>query len=936
MTPERWQHVKAVFQAAAEHRPGERRAYLDQACAGDSDLRRQVEALLVSHEQAPSFLEAPVFELAALAASAGPSDSMVGRRIGPYQVVREIGRGGMGTVYLARRADDQYEKQVAIKVVKRGMDTDAVLRRFRTERQILAHLDHPNIATLLDAGMTDDGRSYVIMDYVDGVRLDVYCETRRLPIAERLTLFLSVCSAVQYAHEHHIVHRDIKPSNVLVTVEGVPKLLDFGIAKLFQTEESSQTLDRTTVALRPMTPEYASPEQVRGEPITPASDIYALGVLLYELLTGHRPYRLARRTPPEIERVICQEVPQKPSAVISQVDEIHRVDGQAPLWITPESVSTMRGSRPETLRRRLAGDLDTIVLMALRKEPARRYVSTAALADDIRRYLERLPIRARRDALAYRTSKFVRRNTAAVSAAGLAMALFMFIGLERYSPARRDATIDHAIPSIAVLPLVNLSGDASQEYFADGMTDAIISELSQIKALRVISRTSMMPFKNTRKPLPEIARELKADAVVEGSVRRDGAQVHVAVRIVHAATDRPLWSRSYDSDLSLVLELQRKVAGGIAQETPITLTSDDRKRLATARPVRPDAYEAHLRGRYFYNKRTEGGLKKAVEEFEQAVALDPTYAPAYAWLADAFEVSSNFSILPTSEACTKARAAALKALDLDSELAEPHTVLGLVNLYYDWDWPAAEGHFKRAIALEADDARSHHAFGVGLSKLARFDEATREIQRARELDPVNLEINASIPMVLYYARRYDQAISEARRTVELDPNHPLVHRIIGKACVQKGLYDQAIAAFRTGIASGGVQLLNAELGHVYAVSGQRAEAMKMLSELKDLSRHKYVAAFDIAVIHVGLGETDQAFQWLERSYAARERFLVNLMVEPVLDPLRSDPRFAELVRRVGLWRPPQRATSSGGGGRVPTLVEKGKWRNLLLTKADRR
>ena len=335
MTPERYQQVKELFQSALEREGSQWKRFLDEACAGDPSLREEVESLLTSHEQAPSFIESSALEIVSKVLPDQRDEQMVGQRIGPYKVIREIAHGGMGAVYLAFRADDEYQKQVAIKLIKRGMDTDLIIRRFRNERQILANLDHPNIARLIDGGTTEDGLPYFIMDHVEGLPIDAYCDAHKLSIAEQLKLFRTVCSAVEYAHQHHVIHRDLKPSNILVTAEGVPKLLDFGIAKVLNPEPPFQTVE--SVGLRPMTPDYASPEQVRGETITPASDVYSLGVLLYELLTGHRPYRVKSRTPQEIERVICEEEPEKPSAAIGCIEEVPGSDrtsdsAEKPSW----------------------------------------------------------------------------------------------------------------------------------------------------------------------------------------------------------------------------------------------------------------------------------------------------------------------------------------------------------------------------------------------------------------------------------------------------------------------------------------------------------------------------------------------------------------------------------------------------------------------------
>jgi serine/threonine-protein kinase len=414
MQTDRAQQVVELVGSALDREPQEWAAFLDSACAGDSALRAEVESLLQCREQAHDFIEAPVFPFA-VELLEDESEPLEGNRVGPYKIIRIIGRGGMGDVYLASRADDQYRKEVAIKLVKRGFDTDDIRRRFRHERQILATLDHPNIARLIDGGTTETGLPYFVMDYVDGITLNRYCDEHKLNITERLKLFRTVCSAVHYAHQHLVIHRDIKPDNILVTAEGAPKLLDFGIAKLLDSD-LSQTAGHTVTELKVMTPEYASPEQVKGEQVTTATDTYSLGVLLYELLTGHRPYRFKSLKPTEIERAICAREPERPSTIVGRVEELTDERGATTGQITPEAVSATRGEQPEGLRRRLKGDLDSIVLMAMRKEPERRYSSVEQFSEDIRRHLEGLPVIARRDTFDYRAKKFIRRHKVGVGA----------------------------------------------------------------------------------------------------------------------------------------------------------------------------------------------------------------------------------------------------------------------------------------------------------------------------------------------------------------------------------------------------------------------------------------------------------------------------------------------------------------------------------------
>lgn len=428
-----WARVEEIFLSALQQEPDARRAHLDAACGGDAPLRAEVESLLASHERARNFIEVPAAAFIAnllpdsFADSTLPASSLAGRRIGHYRIEREIDHGGMGTVFLARRSDDEYQKQVAIKIIRGGADDRLLLQRFLDERQILADLDHPNIARLIDGGATEDGWPYFVMDYIEGVRIDEYCDRAKLSTVERLRLFRDVCAAVQFAHQNLVVHRDIKPSNILVTPNGTPKLLDFGIAKLL-SPNSAPSSERTATLARIMTPQYASPEQVRGANITTESDIYSLGVLLYKLLTGHHPYHFKTLLPTEIERVICETDPEKPSTMITRREEQSDEHGATTSSITPETVGLARGEQPEYLRRRLRGDLDAIVLMAMRKEPRRRYASVAQFSEDIRRHLEGLPVLAHEDTLDYRAGKFIRRNKIAVGATALVL-LSLVIGL---------------------------------------------------------------------------------------------------------------------------------------------------------------------------------------------------------------------------------------------------------------------------------------------------------------------------------------------------------------------------------------------------------------------------------------------------------------------------------------------------------------------------
>jgi eukaryotic-like serine/threonine-protein kinase len=703
MTPERWEAIKDVFEAALELEGHSRAAFLDKACAGEPSLRAEVVELIASHEGAGSFMAAAAFEPAMKRGAEKGVDSRVGWRIGSYQTIREIGRGGMGTVYLAARADEEYRKQVAIKVVKRGMDTEAVVRGFRQERQILAGLDHPHIARLLDGGSTDDGLPYFVMDYIEGFPLDVYCDAHTLSVSQRLELFRTVCLAVEYAHQHGVIHRDLKPGNILVTVAGVPKLVDFGIAKVLNPEVRSATV-RTTIA-RPLTPAYASPEQVRGEEITPASDIYSLGVILCELLAGHPPYRLQSDTPEGLERIICEQEPEKPSTIVSRTEEIPFGD-DGRITITPASVSAARGSQPKELRQHLAGDLDNIVLMALRKEPGRRYASVEQFSDDIRRHLEGLPVIAHKDTLSYLTAKFVGRNSVSVltAASGL-MVILALIGFGLYSnrqlpsPQRLSASTATGVhvKSLAVLPFQPLVANAQDEDLESGMALALISKLSNIRQLSVRPTQSVLKYRGPGQDPLVAGRELGVDALLTGSVRRADDRLRLSVELIGARDGTVLWAAAFDEQWADIFAVEDAIAAKVAQALTLRLTGPDRERLAERDTANVAAYREYLIGRHFWNQRTAAGLKRGLAHFEHAIELDEKYALAYAGVADSYVGFATYRVQSPKDAYVKAREAAIKALQVDSGLSEAHSALASVSLYNDWDWVAAEGEFRRAI-----------------------------------------------------------------------------------------------------------------------------------------------------------------------------------------------------------------------------------------------
>ncbi len=541
-------------------------------------------------------------------------------------------------------------------------------------------------------------------------------------------------------------------------------------------------------------------------------------------------------------------------------------------------------------------DLEKIIHKSMKKSPNERYQSVSDLLVDLRA----LMIRAESGKTKTRAPEVKRPKKLVVYIPAALLVLFIMIiiiGRGNLFTSGMDK-----IDSIAVLPLANLSDDPAQEYFVDGMTDALIAELSQISALRVISRTSIMTYKGVRKPLPEIAHELNVDALVEGTVLRSGDQIRIAVRLLQATPEKHLWAKDYRRDLENILDLQEEVVRSIASEIEVNLTEDERERLTTAPTIRPEPYEAYLRGRYYWNKRTEQGFIQAIKHFEEAIDYQPDYALAYAGLADCYSFLGWHDFSPSHEVYPKARAAAEKALEIDETLSEAHTSLALIRFYYDWKWVAAEREFKRAIELNPSYALAHQWYAEYLANMARYEESIAEAERARQLDPLSLNVMHNYAQTLFMARQYDRSIENYQKILEMDPNYVAAHWFLAYPYIQKAMYKETIEEINKAIVLSGERYppLVAWLGIAYAYAGKINEAEKVIEELLALSKHRYVAPCYIAFVYIGLGMNDQAFEWLEKAYEVRDDWLPVLKVMPMYDGLRSDSRFNTLLKKMDL------------------------------------
>ena len=878
MTRDDWTAVKTIAAGALALPLPERDVYVASRCGSDAVLRGEVQSLLEAVAASADLYESPVFPapalLTALSGDEGV-DPVVGGRIGPYRVVSEIGRGGMGAAYLAVRDDDTFEKRVAIKLIKRGMDTDAILRRFRQERQILANLEHPNIVMLLDGGTTASGRPYFVMEYVDGVAIDVYCDANSLTIPERLKLFLAVCGAVQHAHEQRVIHRDLKPSNILVTKTGVPKLLDFGIARLLDPQRDGQTLDAALLA-GVMTPQYSSPEQIRGEPATAASDVYSLGMLLYVLLAGRVPYRMtdAARAdePPRMNRL------------------------PAPSAVADEAAGRARGASRAQLRRQLSGGPDAIALTALHSEPTGRYPSVQALADDVQRHLEGRDITAKRNRVVGRLFASAPQRVAAyvVLAALTVLAIAAALAPGRGRPS--TGALDE-VSSIAVLPLSCATAD-DVEYLCDGIAEDVSRRLSRVPRLRVIARDSSYHYKGSDADALQIGRELGADAVLMGTAVRRGAQLAVAAELVDARDRTRLWTERFEHPIDAIHGLPRQLTARVVATVRPQSTAAERGAIDGSYTPDAEAYQAYLRGRFFRNKRTPEGLRRSIDYFRAAVDRDPSFARAHSAVADALMLLTEYHTLPATETYREAKSAVARALEIDDTLAAAHTSRAYLLQFYEWKWPEAEAAFRRALALDPNYATAHQWYAEFLSASGRHDEALSEIRTAIALDPVSLIVNSVEANLLNMAGRFDEAIAKGQQVVEMDPNFPEVYEYLKRSYDQKGLFRQAIAARQTRRRLLGRDVTDTPALNAAAAATEPREYWRnrLKQEIAE-ARTEGLYRFEMAELLAQVGDTARALDWLERSCEEHDFMISYIRVAPNLQPLRGEPRYQSLLRR---------------------------------------
>jgi len=743
--------------------------------------------------------------------------------VGRYQVIEELGRGGMGRVY--KVLDKKIKEKVALKLLKPEIAGDEdTIERFSNELKFARKIGHRNVCRMYDLG-EEEGTHYITMEYVSGEDLKSFIRrSGQLSVGKAISIARQVCEGLAEAHRLGVVHRDLKPQNIMIDREGNARIMDFGIAR------SLEAKGITDVGVMIGTPEYMSPEQVEGKKADQRSDIYSLGVILYEMLTGRVPFE--GDTPLSIALKHKTEAPPDPQEVNAQIPE----------------------------------DLSQLILRCMEKDKERRYQGAEQLLSDLSNIEKGIP-----------TTKRVLPN--------------------RKAEAEKIGKIKWK-NSIAVLPLADLSPQKDQEYFCDGMTDDIIAKLTRVGQLKVISRTSVMRYKNTDKDIKEIGQELGVATVLEGSIQKEKDKIRVNTQLINVEDGFHLWAETYDRKLESVFDIQDEISKAIAEALRIKLVGKEKDLLLKRYTENLEAYTMYLKGRYFWNKRSKEEIKKAIEYFKKATEIDPLYALAYAGIADAYSILGFWVFLSPKETFPKAKAAAMKALEIDDMLAEAHASLAFVKVSYDWDWEGAEREFQRAIELNPNYPTAHQWYGtLYLLKMSRLDEAMAEVKRGLELDPLSPIINYSIGACFFYFRQYDQAIEELQRMLVMEPNFPPACHLLFWSYLEKEMYDKAIVEYmKVGRLWFSEKVADA-IEHAYQKSGFKAALQKALDIFTEES---YWSRTELARLCVRLGKKDEAFDWLEKGFEEREPGLLDIKIYPVFDSLRSDPRFIALLKKMGL------------------------------------
>ncbi|HEY0322219.1 MAG TPA: protein kinase [Pyrinomonadaceae bacterium] len=834
-----------------------------------------------------------------------------------YRILEKLGEGGMGEVYLAE--DTRLGRRVALKILPQAFAEDEVrMHRFEQEARAASNLNHPNIVTIYDIGHADS-LHYIAAEFIDGKTLrDLLAEAEMKPL-EALEIAIGVASALDAAHQAGVVHRDIKPENIMLRRDGYVKVLDFGLAKWVEGAMDSTDVDAETKPMGVTQPGavigtyvYMSPEQARGLPVDARADIWSLGCVLFEMIAGRPPFSgltrsdmvasILEREPPPLARY-SDHVPVELQRIVTKALTKHRDERYQTV---KDLFIDLRRLRQELeFEERLSRSMQTD--FQDEAEDSRSMGGAAARSSSTDKATSSASARNTRPSMptaqTISSAEYIvtgiRNNKRTVVLISTAAALLIAASIAGILYFNRKP--QRKISSVAVLPFVNMASDPEAEYLSDGITESLINSLSQLPELRVMSRSSTFRYKGTSVDPRDVGRELDVEGVLVGRVMQRGDTISISIELVDARDNTHIWGKPYSRKLTEIFALQDEMARDLSQSLRLRLSGEEEKRLVKRYTDNVEAYQLYLKGRYYWNKRTPDGFKKGLELFQQAIDTDPSYALAYAGLADSYAMLGDYSVLAPSETFPRAEAAATTALKLDDNLAEGHTSLAFVKMAYAWDWASADREFRRAIELNPNYATAHQWYASYLVMMGRFDDSIREIKRAQELDPLSRIINANLGLHYYYARKFDESIQQLKKTISLDESFFVAHQYLGRTYIQKGMHKEAIAELeRARELSGNAPEVVASLGHAYAVAGRTGDAQKVLADLDELARERYVLPYFRAAVYTGLGDKDQAFAWLERAYEERHPGLVLVNIDPRFDTLRSDPRFTDLIRRLGV------------------------------------